>query len=85
MGVWIELHCDNPAPILTRTGRPGCVSGGGNQPGAMTLTHPAATLDGLRKQAKKDGWLTSADGRMTCPKCASYWAAAEPSGGSRAD
>lgn len=75
MGIWIELHCDRPAPISSPDGRVACVSGSGNQPGLMTLKQPMQALQTLRKAAKKDGWLTAPDGRMTCPKCAVYWAA----------
>jgi hypothetical protein len=73
MGIWIELHCDNQAPISDKCGRPSCVTASGNQPGEMTLTRPIATLKDLQRWAKKVGWLTAPDGRMTCPKCAAYW------------
>lgn len=73
MGIWVELHCDNRAPVAFATGGTACVSGSGNQPGAMTLKRPMETLRQLQRQAKLDGWLTAADGRMTCPNCALYW------------
>lgn len=74
MGIWIELHCDKPAPIHDGCGRNDCLSGGGNQPGAMTAKRPAETARSLLKQAKKDGWVV-ADGKLICPKCAAYWKA----------
>ena len=73
MGIWIELHCDNQAPAVDGCGRISCSSGSGSQPSEMTLTRPMATLKALQRRAKKAGWLTAPDGRMTCPKCADYW------------
>lgn len=74
MGIWIELHCDNQAPTVDGCGRVACVSGSGNQPGVMVVRRPARAVAALVKQAKKEGWMVSADGLMTCPKCADYWA-----------
>ena len=72
MGIWVELHCDKPAPIHDGCGRNSCVSGSGNQPGAMTNSAPAATARLLLVQAKKDGWVRK-NGMLICPNCAAYW------------
>lgn len=72
MGIWIEIHCDKQAPIADGCGRNKCVSGSGNQPGAMTLRKPATVARGLISDALKAGWVREGD-KMICPQCAEYW------------
>lgn len=82
MSIWIELHCDNQSPATDPCGRIACVSGRGDQPGDITMTHPSATLNALKARARKRGWVIEKDGRMTCPVCVAYWKAQPPSAGS---
>lgn len=82
MGIWIELHCDNQAPVTNAVGSLQCISGRGDQPGTMTMTRPAQTARRLMAEAKIAGWVRNGD-KWTCPVCAAWWKAhnAKVSGG----